>query len=225
MPQFVIVGLGIILLFRKSFEALFSTIFKSRESKAVGIAVASYFLYSRVFKKEQKEDALLNVGTDADANNAMVLFSALHPIFTDSVFGWYPPDGTDEKTALSIAEKYRGRFSVLAAKYKLIYDLDLAKELQSEGIYAEFMAIINGGAGGGLLIGRTVSVSGGWDVRDYHTGVAIGTTVQGDKYKVLDVVENSTLAGKMGDWVRVTYFKNLISPGVDAWINSGAFNA
>lgn len=225
MPQFVIYGMGILLLFRKSFETLFATVFKSKESKAVGIAIAAYFFYSRVLKKENRETSLLNAGTDVDSQNALALFGALHPIFSSPVMGWYPPDGTNEQAALSIAKKYRGRFNVIAQKYKLIYDLDLALELQSEGIYNEFMAIINGSGGGGISIGSTMAVKGGWTIRDYNSGSALGSTKAGETYKVLNIVENSTLAGKLDTWVHVTYYPNFISIGKDAWIASGAFNA
>jgi hypothetical protein len=230
MPQFVIVGLGILLLFRKTFE----TFFKSKESKIVALAVAVYFLYTRLSKTETKETALLV--NDSSTQDAMALHDAMHPVFPNPVFGVYLPDGTNEQAAYSIARKYVGNFAALASKYKLIYDRDLAIELQAEGIYNEFLQITNGGAAPtqpgtitstpqtvNLLTGKAYSVKAGWVVRSL-SGDALRNTKAGEQFTVLGIERSTKKGGVLSDWVKVRYYANLVSLPTEGYISIGAFN-
>jgi hypothetical protein len=117
--------------------------------KAVLFAVLIYFIYrlgrGSFTAAENPENILNNIPNRDDGAYAIRLNDAFHP-YVDLSFSWLPlkslPDGTDESAVEEIAEEM-GRlrnFAIVAAAYKSIYKIDLAKDLANEGVLQLFNA-------------------------------------------------------------------------------------
>lgn len=212
--QYVAIIAAVLALFKDTLSGLF----KSREVKFVIIGLAAYYFYTTTKKKEDKENILSNLADNEAGLIAQRLHTAFHPYVSTPIFGWYPPDGTDETAVETIAAQMgkKKNYSAVSEAFNLLFSQNLDDELRSEGVFDIFFNAYNaqsGGTGGtpttpapnsskGFKKGDVVYSFGEWNLRSTTApyGV-IDKTVKGEDWILYNNPYLSTIGGTKGYWV------------------------
>lgn len=227
--QYAYIFIAVITLFWDKISSLFA----SKESKIVILAVVFYYLYDKQKTKETNEKLLSDFsGKEDDAGIwAIDMWNALHPYLQFKVPTWVPilggyfDDGTDEKAVERIGYecgKYKA-IKKLVDAYKSLYGDDLKAELKAEGVLDIFEKAYNGtsttkpgdvgtktkgGSNGTKYIysGKTYKVKGNYNLRNFDVvGEPSGKkTVENEEWNVLEIWTNRTL-GKGSNLVKDTF--------------------
>jgi hypothetical protein len=212
--QYVAIIAAVIALFKDTFSGLF----KSREVKFVLIGIGAYYFYTNTKKKEEKEDILSNLADNEAGLLAQRLHAAFHPYVSTPIFGWYPPDGTDETAIEAIAVQMgkKKNYSAVAEAFKVMFSQNLDDELRSEGVFDTFFNTYNaqlGGTGGttntpaptstkGFKKGDIVYSYGDWNLRSTTAPYGVvDKTVKGEDWILYNNPYLATIGGKQGYWV------------------------
>ncbi|GAB3519517.1 hypothetical protein [Emticicia fontis] len=210
--QYVAIIAAVITLFKDTFSGLF----KSREIKFIGIGLLAYYLYTTTKKKEEKEDIINTLPDNEAAILAEQLHDAFHPFISEPIFGWYPPDGTDEDKVKSIALQMstKKNYQAVAQAYQTLFSSSLETDLRSEGVFDLFMnAYRSSGASNpttptsptstaiSVMVGSNAYVKqAGVNIRNTSTGKALRTSTKGENLGVVMQLENKTVEGITGIW-------------------------
>lgn len=244
--QYAYIFIAVITLFWDKI----GTLFASKESKILILAVVFYYLYDRQKTKEENEKLLTDfTNTDNKAGQwAVKLWNALHPIIKLKVPEWVPilggyfDDGTDEDTVEAVAKECGKTKSIadLVKAYKSLYGDDLLKALEDDDVLEIFNAAYNGTTGTTtpttpgtgttsqyIKSGKSYKVKGGWNIRAFdNVGNPTGTkTVENQVWNVIEIWKNKTLgtgAAKVTDtFCRARKSGEFLIK--DYWIALGAF--
>lgn len=219
--QYIAIIAAVIALFKDTFSGLF----KSREIKVVAVLGVAYYLYTKLKKDEDKDAVAANLPNNAAAMFAQQLHNAFHPLVSTPIFGWYPPDGTDENAVKSIATQMGNlkNYTAVSEAYTTLFNLKLDTELRSEGVFDTFFNAYNSASVSSvsatnnpivqtsntvnktnLKKGDKVYTAGGWNLRSTNAPyAAIDKTVVAQDWILYNNPYYATISGTAGWWVVV----------------------
>lgn len=219
--QYVAIIAAVIALFKDTFSGLF----KSREIKVVAVLGLAYYLYNKAKKQEDKDGILNNLPDNQAAMFAQQLHTAFHPLISESFFGLYLPDGTDEAAVERIASQ-AGKlknYKAVSEAYTALHARSLDEDLRSEGVFDLFFNTYNSASVSStpstnnliaqpnstankpaLKKGDKVYTAGGWNLRSTNSPYAvIDKTVVAQDWILYNNPYYSNIGGTAGWWVVV----------------------
>jgi hypothetical protein len=209
-----------------------SKVLANKTVKNALLAVGGFFLFNYLKKGENRTEVLNTNPSDESTRLALALYDAFHP-YVNLPFGF--PDGTNEEAVKSSALEI-GRLNLytkVVDKFKLIYNQDLLSELQSEGVYDQFISQYNlglnrttsGGTGGVKTVrhfykvGDKVTAKSNYFLRNIvEPFTPLRKTVFGEKLVITQIRINKKIDGKLGTWLVVDedkFFNNTYLLSID----------
>lgn len=213
--QYVAIIAAIFTLFKDTF----SDLFKRKEVQFILIGLGAYYVYTTTKKKEEREEIQNNLPNNEAALLAQRLFNAFHPLVSEPIFGWYPPDGTDENAVKAIAIQMGKlkNYAAVSEAYKSLFSTSLDADLRSEGVTDLFFNNYNAQSGTttiptnptnptnniSVMVGSNAFVKqAGVNIRSNSTGQPLRLSTKGENLGRVLKLENKTVGGITGIWAQ-----------------------